>query len=254
MHRSIACCLLALCALLFVPSAHAQVTRIECPPKLLARPERCRAYQAKRELVAAEKAARAARQAELEAYRRAHRTRVSVVAQLDGFLLGMGDINVTSALSLTSGVSLQRFVNERLLGRLELLGRIGGGRIDSWNVENLGAISDHTGLLGGMELHTELLVHPDAFYMGPALSVGWLHMSERTLHEEDYRGYDEGSDPDVVHIPHDAAYLAAGVAVGFAARTDSGVAVGIRALGGVWNELRHLYLQLALNVAVRVWD
>jgi hypothetical protein len=223
---------------------------------MLAQPAKCERYVRKLERRAQEAAALAAKHAANVAYREEHPLRLGLVVQGDGLLLGMGDTNIAATLTASAGLSLQRELTPWGAVRVDLLGRLGAGRIDSWDIENGGEIHDHTHLFGGGELHTALLVRPNAFYVGPALSVGLLRFSPRTLHEQDYPGFSPESaiNPDTVHIPKLGAYVAGGVAVGRESTPDGRVAVGLRFLIGAWNEFHHPYLQLALNATIKLWD
>lgn len=247
--RNWLCRSLAVVSLFFLASSGAAQVAGPCPPKLEARPARCALYVREAEREQAERT-------EAVAYRVQHRWSLGVVLQGDGTLLGLGDVNVAATSSLSMGIALRHWINPRLRWRLDLLGRVGEGSIDSWNLENLGDIHDHTGPFGGAELHGELLVHPGRAYVGPALSVGVLRMRGRTLREEDYAREPEDhyiNGLDRAHVPDLGAYVAGGMTFGVES-PQAGMAVGLRLLMGVWNDLKHPYLQVALNVTIGVWD
>jgi hypothetical protein len=184
----------------------------------------------------------------LVAYRRQHPVRRNVAVQCDGFLLGLGHATGAAVTTLTVGLGLQRDLRPGLTARLDLLGRIGEGAINDWSFD--GALHTKTGLVGGAELHGELLVRPNAFYLGPAFSVGFLRLASREL----IGSADDWERAHVVHVPGLAAYVVAGLALGVESTPEGGMGVGLRIMGGVWNDMRHPYLQLSLNLTFKVWD
>src|SRR5262245_34377982 len=96
-----------------------------CPPEFADRPEKCAQYAQRRAQRAARQAERDAADAALRAYRTQHPLRVAALVQSDFFLLGLGNTHVASALGFSTGASLQRYIDPRLLLRLDLLGRFG---------------------------------------------------------------------------------------------------------------------------------
>jgi hypothetical protein len=105
-------------------------------------------------------------------------------------------------------------------------------------------------------VHGTLLRRIGVFYIGPALSVGLLHLRGQTLHEQDFKD-ENGSERGyglTVRMPDNAAFLAGGFVVGGEPIPGGQWGVNLHLLPGIWNDFRHLYLDVALVVTVKVWD
>jgi hypothetical protein len=243
----------ALAWLSLASGAHAQVIApFVCPVDPYVYPERCEKL-ARRQQRQLEKQARAA---EVEIYRAQHPLRVSAIIESDLFMLGLGNSYVAGFWGLAAGPSLLHELAPAWAVRADLLGRFGHGHISNWNIDSGGPIDATAGFFGGVELHGALLRRMGAVYLGPALSLGFLHLNDQTLHEDAFEhedGFDHGNHR-TVQVPHDAAFFAGGFVLGGEPVPDGQVGLNLHFMPGVWNDFRHLYLDLALVVTIKLWD
>lgn len=239
--------LIASAWLCLVRAAEAQPSPCPIDPYLY--PEKCAKIARRRERQA-EKAARIAAE---EAYRVAHPLRISAIAQADLFMLGLGNAYVAGFWGLSAGASLAYELEPRAALRVDLSARFGRGHISNWNIDDPGPIDTSAGYLAGAELRAAYLRRMRAFYVGPALSLGLLHLRGRTLREEDFRERDESSG-HTVHVPHDAAWLAGGVMFGAELTPSGGIGLNCQIMPGIWNDFRHLYGDVSLVLTVKLWD
>lgn len=243
----------ALAWLALATSAHAQVTTpFVCPVDPFIYPERCEKL-ARRQERQLEKQMRAI---EIESYRAQHRLRVSAVAESDLFMLGLGNAYVAGFWGVAAGPSLLYELAPAWTLRADLVGRFGHGHLSNWNVDSPRPIDTTAGFFGGVELHGALLRRMGSVYLGPALSLGFLHLNEQTLYEADF-AHDDGfyhSDFGRVQVPHDAAFLAAGFVLGGEPAPGGQVGLNLHLMPGIWNDFHHLYMDLALVVTIKLWD
>jgi hypothetical protein len=226
----------------------------------LAQPARAYPGHASREAVRAEKLKkRAERQAlrfeeeeRARAYRRNHPWAIGVIANPDAFLLGMGRNYVASFLGAGLGMRVKRELPNVSL-RVSMLARAARGSIDSWNISvPRPAHSEQT--VWGAELQGELAYRTRVFYVGPTFSAGYLHLQREALDERDFPSEDPPSDPIVLKVPGHASFAALGIALGGELMETGRVSAAVRVMGGPWNDMRHVYLQLSFLVSVLCWD
>ena len=232
------------------PRANAQWV---CPLEPGAPPARC----AKLEHRAEKLRLRAERDAAVRAYRSAHPWRVSLLLETSLFGLGLGHVNVAGSWGVGAGVSTLRELGGSWALRMDGLGRFGRGHISSWGFANPGPIDASTDFLGGVELRAAMLARFHNVYIGPALALGLLGLQRQTLHEADFPG--EGGDYDhgfsaTVRVPSAAAFMAAGLMVGGEPAPRGPVSFNLHMTPGVWNDFRHFYFSIALDVSVKLWD
>jgi hypothetical protein len=85
-------------------------------------------------------------------------------------------------------------------------------------------------------------------------SAGYLHLRRETLDELDFPSEDPPSEPIVLKVPGHASFAAFGLALGGELMETGRVSAAVRVMGGPWNDMRHVYLQLSLLVSVLCWD
>lgn len=231
------------------PRASAQApTPFVCPLDQFANPEKCQRLAERQE----KREARERKVQEEERYLREHPFRIALATQFDLFMLGLGDSYVAGFWGFAAGPSLVfEFAGPTL--RADLLGRFGHGHISNWNIDSGGPISASAGYLGGVEAQLSLLFRIRSVFIGPTFSLGYFHLRAQTLQERDF---DDTIDNDsyTVAVPGDSAFLAAGLIGGWELTPGGQVGINLHITPGVWNDFAHLYLNLALNLSVKLWD
>lgn len=227
------------------PSLHAQAplgTAFVCPVDPLIYPDKCEKLARRHE-----------RGAVMALYPMQHPLRVSAIVEGDAFMLGLGDLYVAGFWGVAAGPSLVYEVAPPWALRFDLIGRLGHGHISSWNVDSPGPIDASAGYLGGVAARTAVLRRMRVMYFGGTLALGFVHLTKRTLHEQDFDDSTHDFDK-TVRVPRDAAYFAAGFVLGGELSPGGRVGFNVHLTPGAWNDFRHLYMEAAFVVSVKLWD
>lgn len=246
----------ALCALLFsfaAPSPSlAQVPYyydVEDPAREARRQEKLR-IRAERETQARQ------HEVERKAEYMRHPLALAAVAIPDVFALGMDGAYVGGFAGIDTGLRVKREF-EHVSLRVSGLARFAHGHVSSWDFTQGGHDGYMEQALYGAELQTELAFRIGGFFIAPTFSAGYVHLRKATLDERDFP--DEHGKiperPEVVEVPGNAALLATGFALGGEGRASHGrVGGAVRAMGGPWNDMQHVYLQLGVVLSVVFWE
>jgi hypothetical protein len=236
--------------------AHAQIAPgFVCPVDPFVYAEKCEKLARREQQRAERERYRVQHQVELERYRVQHPLRVSLVAQGDLFMLGLGNNYVAGFWGVAAGASLVYEIAPSWALRFDLLGRFGHGHISNWNVDYPGPIDTSAGYLGGVEVQGSMLRRIGVMYLGPVLSLGLLHLHDQTLHEQDFKDERDGDAfHSTVRVPSNASFLAGGVVLGSELTPSGQVGFNIRLTPGVWNDFHHFYLDFAFALTVKLWD
>jgi hypothetical protein len=240
---------LLLLGVLATQSARAEAP---CPYEAYATPERCEKL-ARRAYKLGEREAR--KRAILD-YRAQHPWRVSLLADASFSALGLKDMYAAGLWGVGAGASVLRELLPTWALRMDVLARFGSGRIRMYNPADSGLIETSAGYVGGVELRTAWLWRLRAVYVGPAVALGYLHLRESTLDAADFATAvdDAVHDETTLHIPANAPFLGLGVVLGGEPIPRGPYSINVHFTPGAWGDMRHLYLSVALELSIKLWD
>jgi hypothetical protein len=248
--RGALCCALAALWLGVLATQPAQA-QAPCPFEPNAAPERCEKLARRAHKLNEQEARRSA----ILGYRTQHPWRVSLLADASLSALYLKDMYAVGLWGVGAGVSVLREVAPAWALRLDGLGRFGSGRVREYNPASSGPIDASAGYVGGAELRVAMLWRLNTMYVGPALALGFLHLQERTLHAADFASEsDDAFDDTTLHIPANAAFAALGVIIGGEPIPRGPFSINLHFTPGIWDDMRHLYLSVALELSIKLWD
>jgi hypothetical protein len=187
-------------------------------------------------------------------YRVQHPWRVSLLADTSFSALGLTNMYAVGFWSVGAGASVLREVAPAWTLRMDALGRFGHGRIRDYGFDYSAPIDASAGYVAGAEARVAMLWRLRAVYAGPALSLGYLHLPERTLHEADFVPDRESYTDTTLHIPANAAFFGVGVVFGGEPIPRGPYSINLHFTPGAWGDMRHLYLSAAIELSIKLWD
>jgi hypothetical protein len=169
------------------------------------------------------------------------RPRVTLLPSLG--VLGLGRGHTKSMWGLSLGAGVQHEMGPTAL-RIDLLGRLGQGRIRNYDLRDNDSAGESPGVYG-LELFGAFVIRPHPFYVGPALATGALFQTGRSFQTVPNAGDEVFS----IRIPSRAAFLASGATLGWELPPHGRSDFGFRCMVGAWDTFARPYLQFGFHIS-----